>query len=92
MNLGMLTGHLRSHVLHDDQWPVDSSTVTCNIDYFVVDLAGTPQLVELSNKPGREPSNTNDETVDVNYEGGRFVDFRACGHTMAGRAVSHRAG
>jgi len=92
MNLDMLTGHLRSHVLHDDQWLVDSSTVTCNIDYFVVDLAGTPQLVELSNKPGREPSNTNGETADVNYEGGRSVDFHACGHTMAGRAVSHRAG
>jgi len=92
MNLYMLTGHLRSYMLHDDQWPVDSSTVTCNIDYFVVDLAGTPQLVELSNKLGRESSNTNDETVDVNYEGGQSVDFCACGHTMAGRAVSHRAG
>jgi len=92
MNLDMLTAHLRSHVLHDDQWPVDSSTVACNIDYFVVDLAGTPQLVQLSNKPSGEPSNTNGETADVNDEGGRSIDFRACGRTMAGRAVSHRAG
>jgi hypothetical protein len=86
----MLTGHLRTHVFHDDQWPANSSTVTRNIDRLVVmvyintdkfvDLAGTPQLAELSNKSGREPGNPNDETVDVNYEGGRSVDFRARGH------------
>jgi len=63
MNLDMIIGHLRSHVFHDDQWPADSSIVTCNIDRFVmmiyintdklVDLAGTPQLAELSNESGR---------------------------------------
>ena len=89
-NLNMLTGHLWSHVFHYDQWPAYSSTVTCNIDRFVVmvyintnklvDLAGTPQLAELSDESGWEPSDTNDETVDVNHEGGRSVDFRACGH------------
>jgi len=102
MNLDMLTGHLRSHVFHDDQWPADSSTVTCDIDRFVmvvyintdklVDLAGTPQLAELSNKPGGEPSNTNDETVDVDYEGGRSVYFRARGHhNVWESSVSHWA-
>ena len=53
MNLDIFIGRLRSHVFHDDQWPADSSTVTCDIDRFVVDLAGTPQLAELSNKSGR---------------------------------------
>jgi len=86
----MFTGHLRPHVFYNDQWSADSSTVTCNIDRFVmvvyintdklVDFAGTPQLAELSNESGREPGNTNDETIDVNYEGGRSVDFRARGH------------
>jgi len=33
MNLDMLTGHLRSHVVYDDQWPADSST---NTDRFVM--------------------------------------------------------
>jgi len=86
----MLTGHLRSHVFNDDQLPADPSTVTCNIDRCnintdkLVDLAGTPHLAELSNKPGREPSNTNDGTVDVNYEGGRSVPVDI---TMSGRAV-----
>jgi len=77
MNLDMLIGRLRSHVFHDDQWPADSSTVTCNI---VVDLAGTPQLAELSNKSGRRQSNTNDETINVNYEGGQSVDLHTRGH------------
>lgn len=86
----MLTGHLRSHVFYNDQWPANSSAVTCNINRFVmmvyintdklVDLAGTPQLAELSNESSREPGNTNDEAIDVNYEGGRSVDFCACGH------------
>ena len=80
MNLDMHIGRLRSHVFHDDQWPADSSTVTCNIDRFVVGLAGTPQLAELSNKSGRRQSNTNDETVNVNYEGGPSVDLHTRGH------------
>jgi len=80
MNLDMLIGRLRSHMFHDDQWPADSSTVTCNIDRFVVDLAGTPQLAEMSNKSGRRQSNTNDETVNVNYEGGPSVDLHTRGH------------
>lgn len=99
----MLTGHLRLRVFHDDQRPADSPTVTCNIDRFVmmvyintdklVDLAGTPQLAELSNESGREPGNTNDETVDVNYKGGRSVNFRARGHhNVWESSVSHRAG
>jgi len=88
-------------MFHDDQWSADSSTVTCNIDRFVmmvyintdklVDLAGTPQLAELSNESGREPGSTNDETVDVNNEGGRSVDFCARGHHNIWKSsVSHR--
>ena len=89
MNLDMLSSHRRSRVFHNDQWPADSSTVTDNIDRFVMmvwinsnklaDLAGTPQPAELSNESGRESSDTNDETVDANYEGGRSVDCRARG-------------
>jgi len=97
MNLDTLTGHLRSHVFHDGQWPAGSSTVTCNIDRFVmmvyintdkpVGLASSPQFAELSNKPGREPSDTNDETIDVNYEGGRSVNSVPVDITMSGRAA-----
>ena len=86
----MFAGHLWSHMFHNDQWPADSSTITCDIDRFVVviyintdklvDLASTPQLAELSYESGREPSNTDDETVDVYHEGGRSVDFCACRH------------
>jgi len=36
MGLDMLTGHLRSHVFDDDQLLAGSSTVTCNIDRFVI--------------------------------------------------------
>jgi len=84
-NLDVLTGHLRSHVFHNGQWPAGSSTVTCNIDRLVmivyinidklVGLANSPQFAELSNKPGREPSDTNGVIIDVNYEGGRSVNF-----------------
>jgi hypothetical protein len=85
-NLDVLRTNPRPPLLDDDQRPTDPTTITSDMHGLMmqvdvdphefVDLSGPPHLPERLYEPFRETSETEQVTVDVDYEIPRREDLR----------------